>query len=59
MTIPNPKHNITKSMVGPWPLAPHHVYLLKKYVHDLEEATWDSEDSMQLAHPFLFNPVEH
>ena len=23
----NPKHNITKSMVGPFPLAPHHDYL--------------------------------
>ena len=23
----NPKHNLTKSMVGPFPLAPHHDYL--------------------------------
>ena len=28
---PNPKHNLTKSMVGPWPLAPHHDYL--QYMH--------------------------
>ena len=27
VTIPNQKHNITKSMVGPWPLAPHQDYL--------------------------------
>ena len=27
----NPKHNITKSMVGPLPLAPHHDYLQYKY----------------------------
>ena len=27
VTIPNQKHNITKSMVGPWPLAPHQYYL--------------------------------
>ena len=24
-----------------------------------EEATWELEDSMQLAHPFLFNSVQH
>ena len=24
-----------------------------------EEATWELEDAMQLAHPFLFNSVEH
>ena len=24
-----------------------------------EEATWEVEDSMQLAHPFFFNFVEH
>ena len=24
-----------------------------------DEATWEMEDSMQLAHPFLFNSVEH
>ena len=24
-----------------------------------EEATWEMEDAMQLAHPFLFNYVEH
>ena len=27
----NPKHNITKSMVGPFPLAPHHDYLQYMY----------------------------
>ena len=27
----NPKHNITKSMVGPLPLAPHHDYLQHMY----------------------------
>ena len=27
----NPKHNITKSMVGPLPLAPHHDYLQYMY----------------------------
>ena len=27
----NPKHNITKSMVGPFPLAPHHYYLQHMY----------------------------
>ena len=29
----NPKHNITKSMVGPWPLAPHHDYLQCIYIY--------------------------
>ena len=24
-----------------------------------EEATWELEDAMRLAHPFLFNPAEH
>ena len=24
-----------------------------------EEATWELEDAMQLAHPFLFNLAEH
>ena len=24
-----------------------------------KEATWELEDAMRLAHPFLFNPVEH
>ena len=24
-----------------------------------EEATWELEDAMKLAHPFLFNSVEH
>ena len=33
MTIQNPKHNISKSMVGPWPLAPHHDYL--QYIHHI------------------------
>ena len=28
----NPKHNITKSMVGPWPLAPNHDYLQCIYI---------------------------
>ena len=28
----NPKHNITKSMVGPWPLALHHDYLQCIYI---------------------------
>ena len=27
----NMKHNITKSMVGPFPLAPHHDYLQYMY----------------------------
>ena len=27
----NPKHNITKSMVRPWPLAPHQDYLQYMY----------------------------
>ena len=27
----NPKHNITKSMVEPWPLAPHQDYLQYMY----------------------------
>ena len=27
--------------------------------YGLEEATWELEDAMRLAHPFLFNPVEH
>ena len=27
--------------------------------HDPEEATWDLEDAMRLAHPFLLNSVEH
>ena len=27
----NQKHNITKSMVGPWPLAPHQYYLQHMY----------------------------
>ena len=31
MTIPNQKHNITKSMVGPWPLAPHQDHLQYMY----------------------------
>ena len=25
----------------------------------LEEATWELEDAMRLAHPFLFKSVEH
>ena len=29
----NSKHNITKSMVGPWPLAPHHDYLQCIYIY--------------------------
>ena len=29
----NLKHNITKSMVGPWPLAPHHDYLQCIYIY--------------------------
>ena len=29
----NPKHNITKSMVGSWPLAPHHDYLQCIYIY--------------------------
>ena len=29
----NPKHNITKSMVAPWPLAPHHDYLQYIYIY--------------------------
>ena len=24
-----------------------------------EEATWEIEDGIRLAHPFFFNPVEH
>ena len=28
----NPKHIITKSMVGPWPLDPHHDYLQCIYI---------------------------
>ena len=24
-----------------------------------EEAMWEMEDAMRLAHPFLFNPAEH
>ena len=24
-----------------------------------EEATWELEDAMRLAHPFVFNSVEH
>ena len=24
-----------------------------------EEATWELEEAMRLAHPFLFNPSEH
>ena len=27
----NPKHSVTKSMVGPLPLAPHHDYLQYMY----------------------------
>ena len=27
--------------------------------YSLEEATWELEDAMRLAHPFLFNVVEH
>ena len=27
--------------------------------HSPEEATWELEDAMRLAHPFLFNSVEH
>ena len=29
----NSKHNITKPMVGPWPLAPHHDYLQCIYIY--------------------------
>ena len=31
VTIPSLKHSITKSMVGPLPLAPHHDYLQYMY----------------------------
>ena len=27
--------------------------------YGLEEATWELEDAMHLAHPFLFNPAKH
>ena len=27
--------------------------------YSLEEATWELEDAMRLAHPFLFNLAEH
>ena len=41
---PEPGHRASKGVVG----ALQH-----------EEATWELEDAMRLAHPFLFNPAEH
>ena len=32
---------------------------VKWQYYGLEEATWELEDAMRLAHPFFFNSAEH
>ena len=46
----NPKHNITKSMVGPWPLAPHHDYL--QYIHHIHLMQWGQNWGVTFSSPF-------
>ena len=46
-TIPNLKHNITKSMVGPWPLAPHHDYLQCIYISCIFNALGSKPGTLQ------------
>ena len=53
-----PMHILDRKVAVLWNRAVGHVKVQWKH-YGPDEATWEMEDSMRLAHPILFNFVKH